>query len=160
MIGERDNLLLLCFIRDLRAAEDDRDVRAQLFEHGDDLGGLRDIPNIHAEAHNSRFLPKQGLHDLQRLLVDDEFEQAGTLQRPPEVGHEVAEPERGVDVFRVERGEDDVRHVRAPFWPKRGCFKPAEALYHEIWRGRGNPCDVFVTKRVVQGFDRPEARRS
>lgn len=113
MIGESHDGLAFRFIRDLRAAKNDFDVWTQSFQQGYDLGGLLNIPNIDAKADDARLTGQQGLDDLQRLLVDDEFEHAGAITQLPEVRHEVAEPEGGVNVFRVERGEDDVRHARA-----------------------------------------------
>ena len=55
---------------------------------------------------------ENGLHDFQRLLIDDKLRHAGAIPQLAKIRHEIAQPERGVDVFRIERGEDDVRHGR------------------------------------------------
>ena len=113
MIRQRHDFLPLRFIRDFRPTEDDDQVWADAFEQGDDLRRLLHIPNIDAETDDAWLVRENGLHDLQRLLVDDELGYAGAILKLPQVRHEVAKAEGGVDVFGVERGEDDVRHGRA-----------------------------------------------
>ena len=58
VVGELDDFLPFGFVADLRAAEDDFDFRADALDGGDDFGGLRDVPDINAEADDFR-IPRE-----------------------------------------------------------------------------------------------------
>ena len=89
----------------------------------DDLSGLRDVPDVDAEAEEARRAREQGLGDVERAQVDVEFGDDGARLQFAEVGEEIAQPERGVDELRVERGEDDVRH--RDHISSRPCARPS-----------------------------------
>ena len=110
MVGQRDNPLPLGFITDFRAAEDDLDFRTDTFDGGNDLGRLRDIPDINPETDDLRVLCENFFRDFERTLVDIKLADLRTRLQFAEVGEKIAQPERGVDELRVERGEHDVRH--------------------------------------------------
>ena len=104
MVGELDNFLSFRFVTDLRPAEDDFDFRPEAFDGGDDFGGRLDVPDINAKADDFRIVRQQHFRDVERALVDVEFDEAGARLQFAEVGQQIAQPERGMDVFRVERG--------------------------------------------------------
>ena len=79
-------------------------------ERGDDFRRRRHVPDVNAQPDDLRVPGQQRFRDVHRALVDVELqERCGASQRP-QVGQQIAQPERGVDVLRVERGENDVRH--------------------------------------------------
>ena len=110
VVSQFHDLLSLGLVADLRAAEDDFDLRPDAPDGGDDLGGLRDVPDVDAEAEDARFARKQRLGDVERTQVDVELRDGGARLQFAEIGEQIAQPERGMTELRVERGEDDFRH--------------------------------------------------
>src|SRR5260221_10362830 len=104
VVGKFNNGLAVRFIADLRAAENDFDVRAYAFDGGDDFRGGRDVPDVNTEADDLGIAGEQHFRDVQRTLVDVELDQAGVGAQRTQVGHEITQAERGMDVFRVEGG--------------------------------------------------------
>ncbi len=54
IVGQGDDLLSVGFVRDLRAADDDRDVRPNPLQLSDEVRGRRDVPDIHAQPDDFR----------------------------------------------------------------------------------------------------------
>ena len=95
---------------DFGAANDEGDVGTESFEDGDKLGGLGDVPDVDAKADDFRFVGKDFLGDVERALVDIEFEEPGARLEVAEVGEEVAQAKGAMRVPGVERGKNDVGH--------------------------------------------------
>ena len=100
--------MLVDLMTDFGAAEDDGDVGVESFENGNEFSGLFDVPDVDAEADDFRFVGKDFLGDIERALVDIEFEETGARLEVAEVGEEVAEAEGTMGVPGVERSENDV----------------------------------------------------
>ncbi len=86
MVGELDNGLSFRFVADFRAAENNFDFRTDALDGGDDFGGLFDVPDINAEADDFRFAREQHFGDVERTLVDVEFDETGARFQFTEVG--------------------------------------------------------------------------
>ena len=56
------------------------------------------------------FLREENFRNVERALIDVEFEQPRARSQVAEISEQITQPERRVNIFRVERGEDDVRH--------------------------------------------------
>jgi hypothetical protein len=110
MIGEGDDLLLIGFVADLGAAEDDDEVGLEAFEEGHDLLGLADVPDIDAEADDAGLLGEDGFDDVGGVLLEIELEEGGARLKIGEIGVEVAQAEGGMNIAGIEGGEDDLGH--------------------------------------------------
>ena len=104
VVGEMDDGLVFGFVADLRAAEDDFDVRPDAFDGGDDFGGWFDVPDVDAEADDFGITRQQSFRDVERTLIDVELDEARARLQVAQIGQQIAQAKRGVDVFRVERG--------------------------------------------------------
>ena len=65
---------------------------------------------IDAEAEDGWIFREQRLGDVERALVDIEFQKLGAGLKRAEVREEVTQAEGGVNIFRVEGGQDNFRH--------------------------------------------------
>ena len=106
-VGEAADVLLVGFVADFGAAEDDFYVGAEAFEFGDELGGGGDVPDKDAEAEDAGVFGQDRFEDVGGFLGDFEFEDFGMGLKGAEVGEEVAQGEGCVGVFGVEGGEGD-----------------------------------------------------
>ncbi|OQB89279.1 MAG: hypothetical protein BWX86_02495 [Verrucomicrobia bacterium ADurb.Bin122] len=112
IVGQLHDGLASRLVTHLRAAEHHGQIRAQLLEHGDELGGRRNIPDVHAQRDDLGLQRQQALRHVERAMVQCELDQRRARPQLAEVGQQVAQAKRGVDVFRVERRQDDIRHPR------------------------------------------------
>jgi len=94
----------------LPPAQDHHDVRTNSLQLRHKLRCRIDIPDIDADTDDQRLLGQDGLDGIDWPLVDVEFQNGGARLERPEIGHEIAQPERRVCITRVERCQDDVRH--------------------------------------------------
>ena len=110
VVRQRDDLLAVRLVADLRPAQHDDDVRPQPLEVRDELQRLRRVPDVHPDADHPRPRRQDRLQHVERPLVDVELHDPRPLPQRPEVGHQVPQAERGVGVLGVQRGEDEVGH--------------------------------------------------
>ena len=90
VVGQLHNGLFLPFVTDFRAAQHDEQIRSHPLEQGDDLGGLRHVPDVDAETDDARLFGQQRFGDVQRALGDDEFAEGGVGLQLAQVGVQVA----------------------------------------------------------------------
>jgi len=67
---------------------------------GDDLGGLRHVPNVDAETKDLRFARQQRLRDVERAQVDVKLRDDGARWSSPRL-RQIAQSERGVMNFAL-----------------------------------------------------------
>ena len=67
---------------------------------------------MEAKAENARIVPQDVFRDVERALVDVEFEELGARLQVAEVGEEVTKTESAMRIAGIERGKDDVGHGR------------------------------------------------
>ena len=96
---------------DFRPAQHDRDLRPHPFEGGDHFGCLRHVPDINSQPDDLRVIGKNGLHHVERALLDVKLGDAGLRAERAEIGQQIAQAKRRVDVLGVERGENDACHA-------------------------------------------------
>ena len=65
---------------------------------------------METKAENARIVPQDVFSDVERALVDVEFEEKGARFKVAEVGEEATETESAMRIAGIERGEDDVGH--------------------------------------------------
>ena len=65
---------------------------------------------METKAENARIVPQDVFSDVERALVDVEFEETGARLKVAEVGEEVTKTESAMRIAGIERGEDDVGH--------------------------------------------------
>src|SRR6185295_8710189 len=104
------NLLLIDFKTHLGSAEDDRDVGSDALQSRNDLRSLRNIPDVNSEADDLRLLGDQHFNQIQRSLIDVEFDQTGAGLQFSEIRQQISEAKRGVRVSGVQRRQHNVRH--------------------------------------------------
>ena len=118
VVGEADDFLILPFVADFRAAEDDFQCRTGRLELADNFGRLPDIPDVDAEADDLRGAARlaqfsqQRRDDFLNRPLDGEFAQHADgaqvlTAMAGQVGKQVAQAKRSVDVFGVEGTKDD-----------------------------------------------------
>ncbi len=67
---------------------------------------------METKAENARIVPQDILSDVERALVDVEFDKTGARLKVAEVGEEVTKTESTMRVAGIERGKDNVGHGR------------------------------------------------
>ena len=65
---------------------------------------------METKAENARIVPQDIFSDVERALVDVEFEETGARLKVAEVGEEVTKTESAMRIAGIEGGEDDVGH--------------------------------------------------
>jgi hypothetical protein len=110
VVGKAADGLLVGFVADFGAADDDDQVGTEAFEEGDEVSGWGGVPDIDAEADDFGLLGEDGFGDVEEALVDVEFKETGARLEVAEVGEQVAQAESAVRVPGVEGGQDDVGH--------------------------------------------------
>ena len=65
---------------------------------------------MQTKAENARIVPQDAFSDVERALVDLEFEETGAWLKVAEVGEEVTKTESAMRIAGIERGKDDVGH--------------------------------------------------
>ena len=86
------------------------ECEADTLQRRDHLGGFRDVPDVYAQANDARILREHDLCNVERALVDVEFQQLGAIPQFTQVGEQIAQSEGSVDIFRVQRAENNVGH--------------------------------------------------
>ena len=104
MVGKLDDFLSFSFIADLRAAENDFNVRPDAFDGCNNFGGWLDVPDIDAETDDFGIVCEKRFRDVERTLIDIELDEACARLQVAKIGQQVAQAKRGVDIFRVKRG--------------------------------------------------------
>ncbi len=110
VIGQRADALLLRFVADLGAADDDDDVRGHTFEDRHHARGFLDIPDIDAETDQPRRIRQQAFGDVRRAVAEHEFADAGFLAQGAHVGAQTAQAQRRMYIPGVDGGESDAGH--------------------------------------------------
>jgi hypothetical protein len=110
VIGELNDGLEGRFVGDFGSAQDDEEIWAKTFEECDELRGGRDVPDVDAEAEDTRIGLQDAFGDIERALLEIELEELRLRLEGTEVSEEIAQAEGGVDVFGVEGGENDIGH--------------------------------------------------
>ena len=109
VMGQGADGLLVDFVADLGAADDDDDVRRhrpQDLRHLEHEGG---VPDVDAQPHQTRAALQDGFDDIGGAVVDGALEDRRTgLQGLAQVRLQVAQGKRGVGPAGIERHEDDV----------------------------------------------------
>src|ERR1039458_127975 len=126
VIGQPDDFLLVAFVADLRAAEDDDQFRPQPLQVRHHLQRLGCVPDVHPNADDLRLIAENRLNDIDRPLIDVELQNPRLRLEFAQVRHQVPQPERAMRVLRIQRGEDDVRHAGGEL-----CTHPAPGAMPE-----------------------------
>ena len=110
VVGQPHDFLCLDLETDFRSAQDDGEVGPHPFQGGDDLRRLRNVPDVNTEADDFGASRQQHFHDIERLLLDVELDQAGARFQIAQVGQQITQAKGGMNVFCVQCGQDDVGH--------------------------------------------------
>ena len=104
MVGKSNDFLFFRFKAHLGTAKNDDQFRPDALERGHHLCGFRNVPDVHAQTDDARILRQHDLGDIERALVNVEFEQDGPIPQLTKIGKQIAQSQGGVDIFRVKCG--------------------------------------------------------
>lgn len=110
VVGGLADGLVVDFVADFGAAEDDEEVGAEAAEEEDGFGDEGDVPDVDAEACDAGVVAEDVFGEVEGSDAKVAFEEGGLILEVAEVGKEVAEPEGGMAIAGVDRGEDDGGH--------------------------------------------------
>ncbi len=104
VIGESADFLLIGFVADFGAAEDEGGSGQGAFQFGYELQRGRCVPDVNTDADDGGLLGDNRRHNFFDALIDVELKDAGARLERAEIGHQIAQSKGGVCPAGVEGG--------------------------------------------------------
>ena len=94
-------------MRHFRPAQHDDDVGRHALEHGHQLGGFLDVPDIYAKTDDARLVDEDAFDQFRGFRADHEFLQPRLRLQRTHVGQQVAQAQRSMGVAGIQGGKQD-----------------------------------------------------